>query len=225
MLVINWMSQPAITIDADAPIADAIKILQKHQIHMLPVMQNGQLVGVVTERDFKGAATCDVISENRQENSILPSGIKVSKIMALHPVTVSYDYTLEETVEKFLVYNISGLPVVNQQRKVIGVITKSDFFQLILVLTGFGKKGLQLGIELEDRAGCLKEITDIIREYGGRIASIFSTHERADKGNRRLYIRIFDIDQPSLLHLKEVLRKRAILLYIVDHNGKKREIF
>ena len=225
MLVKSWMSQPAITIDADAPIENAIKILQKHEIHMLPVMQSGQLVGVVTAQDLKGASLCDVTSENRQENGNLPSGIKVRKIMTPDPVTVPYDYTLEETVEKFLVYNISGLPVVNQHQKVIGVITKSDLFQLILILTGYGKKGLQLGIEVEDRAGCLKEITDIIREYGGRIASIFSTHERADRGNRRLYIRIFDIDQPSLLHLKEVIRKKATLLYIVDHNGKKREIF
>jgi len=225
MLVMNWMSQPAITIDADDYAQDAVRLTNKHDIHMLPVMQNGQLVGIVTDQDIKRAPASDVYSANKEEDSHLLSDIKVKKIMTPDPVTVPYDYTLEETVEKFLVHNISGLPVVNQHQKVIGVITKSDLFQLILILTAFGKKGLQLGIELEDRPGCLKEITDIIREYGGRIASIFSTHERADKGNRRLYIRIFDIDQPSLLHLKEVLRKRAILLYIVDHNGKKREIF
>ena len=225
MLVKNWMCQPAITIDADDVVSDATQLLKKHEIHMLPVMQKGQLVGIVTDQDIKRASSSDVVSENRIQDGDLLDGITIKEIMTPDPVTVRYDYTLEETVEKFLVHNISGLPVVNQQRKVIGVITKSDFFQLILVLTGFGKKGLQLGIELEDRAGCLKEITDIIREYGGRIASIFSTHERADRGNRRLYIRIFDIDQPSLLHLKEVFRKRAILLYIVDHNGKKREIF
>ena len=225
MLVKNWMSQPAITIDVDDCVEDAVRLIKKHEIHMLPVLQKGQLVGIVTARDIKRASPCDVFSENRKKYDNLLSDIKVKKIMTPDPVTVPFDYTLEETVEKFLVNHISGLPVVNQQRKVIGVITKSDLFQLILILTAFGKKGLQLGIELEDRPGCLKEITDIIREYGGRIASIFSTHERADKGNRRLYIRIFDIDQPSLLHLKEVLRKRAILLYIVDHNGKKREIF
>jgi len=225
MLVKNWMCQPAITIDADDVVSDATWLLKKQEIHMLPVMQKGQLVGIVTDQDIKRASSSDVVSENRTQDSDLLDGITIKEIMTPDPVTVRYDYTLEETVEKFLVHNISGLPVVNQQRKVIGVITKSDFFQLILVLTGFGKKGLQLGIELEDRAGCLKEITDIIREYGGRIASIFSTHERADRGNRRLYIRIFDIDQPSLLHLKEVIRKKATLLYIVDHNGKKREIF
>jgi len=225
MLVKNWMCQPAITIDADDVVSDATGLLKKQEIHMLPVMQKGQLVGIVTDQDIKRASSSDVVSENRIQDGDLLDGITIKEIMTPDPVTVRYDYTLEETVEKFLVHNISGLPVVNQQRKVIGVITKSDFFQLILVLTGFGKKGLQLGIELEDRAGCLKEITDIIREYGGRIASIFSTHERADRGNRRLYIRIFDIDQPSLLHLKEVIRKKATLLYIVDHNGKKREIF
>jgi len=225
MLVKNWMCQPAITIDADDVVSDATWLLKKQEIHMLPVMQKGQLVGIVTGQDIKSASSSDVVSENRTQDSDLLDGITIREIMTPDPVTVRYDYTLEETVEKFLVHHISGLPVVDQQRKVIGVITKSDFFQLILVLTGFGKKGLQLGIELEDRAGCLKEITDIIREYGGRIASIFSTHERADRGNRRLYIRIFDIDQPSLLHLKEVIRKKATLLYIVDHNGKKREIF
>jgi acetoin utilization protein AcuB len=144
--------------------------------------------------------------------------------MTPDPVTIPYDYTLEETVEKFLVHNISGLPVINQQQKVMGVITKSDLFQLILILTGYGKKGLQFGIEVADRPGCLKEITDIIRDYGGRISSILSTRERAGRGNRRLYIRVFEIDQPSLQILKEVLREKATLLYIVDYNEKKRMI-
>ena len=225
MLVMNWMSQPAITIEADDFAEDALRLIKKHEIHMLPVMQNGQLVGIVTDRDIKRASPSDVLSENRKEDGNLLSGIKVKKIMTPDPVTVPYDHTLEETVEKFLVHKISGLPVVNQQQKVIGVITKSDLFQLILILTGYGKKGLQLGIEVQDRPGCLKEITDILRNYGGRISSIFSTHERADKGNRRLYIRVYDIDQPSLEHFKELIKERATLLYIVDYNEKKREWF
>jgi acetoin utilization protein AcuB len=225
MLVMNWMSQPAVTIDAEDFAEDAVRLAKKHEIHMLPVMQKGQLVGIVTDRDVKRASPGDVLSENWKEGGNLLSGIKVKKIMTRDPVTVPYDHTLEETVEKFLVHNISGFPVVNLQQKVIGVITKSDIFQLILILTGHGKKGLQLGIELVDRPGCLKEITDIIRDYGGRISSILSTHERAHKGNRRLYIRVFDIDQPSLEHLKEVIKDRATLLYAVDHSKNHREIY
>jgi acetoin utilization protein AcuB len=224
MLVMNWMSEPAITIDIDDFVEDAIQLIKTHEIQILPVTQKGQLVGIITDRDIKRALVSDISSENREDSHLLP-GSKIKKIMTPDPVTVSYDYTIEEAVEKFLVNDISGLPVVNQHQKVIGVITKSDLFQLILILTGYGKKGIEIGIEVQDRPGCLKAITDIIRDYGGRISSILSTHERAGKGNRRLYVRVFDIDPPSLQHLKGVIRKKATLLYIVDHNGKKRETF
>ena len=128
MLVKNWMCQPAITIDADDVVSDATWLLKKQEIHMLPVMQKGQLVGIVTDQDIKRASSSDVVSENRTQDSDLLDGITIREIMTPDPVTVRYDYTLEETVEKFLVHHISGLPVVDQQRKVIGVITKSDFF-------------------------------------------------------------------------------------------------
>jgi acetoin utilization protein AcuB len=219
------MCQPAITINADDVVADAVTLLQKHEIHMLPVMQKGKLVGIVTDGDIKRASPSDVVSESRIQDSDLLAGIIIKEIMTPDPVTVPYDYTLEETVEKFWVHKISGLPVVNQQQKVIGVITKSDLFYLILILTGFGKKGLQFAIEVEDRPESLKTITDIMREYGGRISSILFTRERANKGYRRLYIRVFEIDQPSLEHLKEIIPKKATLLYIIDHDEKKREWF
>ncbi|MDH3884973.1 MAG: CBS and ACT domain-containing protein [Desulfobacterales bacterium] len=225
MLVMNWMCQPAITINADDVVADAATLLQKHEIHMLPVMQKGKLVGIVTDRDIKRVSPSDVISENRIQDSDFLAGIIIKEIMTPDPVTIPYDYSLAETVEKFLVHKISSLPVVNQQQKVIGVITKSDFFYLFLILTGFGKKGLQFAIEVEDRPESLKTITDIMREYGGHISSILSTRERARKGYRRLYIRVFEIDQPSLQHLKEIISKKANLLYIIDHNEKKREWF
>jgi acetoin utilization protein AcuB len=225
MLVMNWMSQPAITIDIDDFVEDAIQLIKKHEIHMLPVMQNRQLVRIVTDQDIKNASASDTPSQKAVNVKSQFSGIEVKKIMAPDPVTIADDCTFEEAVEKLLVHNISGLTVVNQQHEVVGVITKSDLFQLILILTGFGKKGIQMGIELEDKSGRLKEITDIIRDYGGRISSILSTHERAGKGNRRLYVRVFDIDPPTLQHLKGVIRKKASLLYIVDHSGKKRETF
>jgi acetoin utilization protein AcuB len=219
------MHQPAITINADDVVADAAELLQKHEIHMLPVMQKGKLVGIVTDRDIKRASPSDVVSENRIKDSDLLAGVTIEEIMTPDPVTVSDDYTLEETVEKLLVHKISGLPVVDRQQKVIGVITKSDLFHLILILFGFGKKGHKFALEVQDRPESLTAITDIIHSYGGRITSIISTRERAVKGYRRLYIRVADIDQPSLAHLKEIITQNATLLYIVDHNENKREWF
>ena len=225
MMVKNWMSQPAITVDVLTSVKDADRLAKWHEIHMLPVLQKGRLVGVVTDRDLKSASASDVSRKKINKNRHALADREVQKIMTPDPVTVRYDCTLEEAVEKLLVHNITGLPVVNQQQKVIGVITQSDLFQWILILTGYGKKGLQLALEVEDLPERLRTITDIIRDYGGRISSLFSTPEQAERGNRRLYMRIFGIDQPSLQHLKEVIRKKATLLYIVDHNEKKRECF
>ncbi len=225
MLVKNWMSQPAITVDADTLLQEADRLAKRHEIHMLPVLQDGRLAGIVTDRDMKGASASDIPEKKNKENRHLLPELEVKKIMTPNPVTVSYTCTLDEAVEKLLVHNISGLPVVNQQQKVIGVITKSDLFQLILILTGYGKKGLVMAIEVKDRPGSLEAITDIIRDYGGRISSILSTSERADKGNRRVYMRVFDIDQPSRQHFKEAVTEIATLLYIVDQNEKKGKWF
>ncbi|MGD8651628.1 MAG: CBS and ACT domain-containing protein [Desulfobacterales bacterium] len=225
MLVKNWMRQPAITIDADDTAADAAFLLQRHEIHMLPVMQKGALVGIVTDRDIKIASGPDVASGNFEKAHDRLSEISIKDIMTPDPVTVSLNFTLEETVEKLLVHHISGLPVVDRQQKLVGVITRSDLFNLILILTGFGKKGLQFTVEVGDQPDRLMAVTEIIRDYGGRISSILSTNERADKGKRRLYIRVFDIDQPSLQHLKKTLKEKASLLYIVDYKNKKREFF
>lgn len=225
MMVKNWMSQPAITVEAGSLVKDADRLAKRHEIHMLPVMQKGRLVGIVTDRDIKGASAADFPGKKMIGNRDSLPELEIKKIMTPNPVTISDHSTVEEVVEKLLVHNISGLPVLNQQQKVIGVITKSDLFQLMLILTGYGKKGILIALEVKDRPESLEVITNIIRDYGGRISSIFYTDERASKGNRRIYIRIFNIDQPSIGHLKAEIEKKATLLYIVDQNENNRECF
>ena len=219
------MSQPAITVDAGTLVGDADRLAKRHEIHMLPVTQNGRLVGIVTDGDIKDASASDFPEkENISNRRSLPE-LEVKTIMTPNPVTV-FDYcTVEEAVEKLLVHRISGLPVVDQQQKVIGVITKSDLFQLILILTGYGKKGLLIALEVKDRPESLAVITNLIHDYGGRISSIFYTGERAGRGNRRIYIRIFNIDPPGSGHLKAAIEKKATLLYIVDQSEDQREWF
>ena len=225
MLVENWMSKPAITIDADASVVNAVKLLQQHEIHMLPVMDSDRLAGIITAHDLHKASGADIDPLEPEDVSNLVSPIRIKTVMTNKPVTVQSDCTVEETAEMLLVNRISGLPVVNRKKRVVGVITKSDIFQLILILTGDGKRGIQFAIELKDQPGCVKEITDNIRNYGGRVSSILSTCERAEAGNRRLYIRIYDIDRPGFQRLKEIFKETADLLYVVNHEDRTREIY
>jgi acetoin utilization protein AcuB len=225
MLVKNWMSRPAITIDADAMLPEATKLLNQHRIHMLPVMEGDHLVGSVTELDLRKAAGSDarpVKCSDLEDRRPLP---KIRDVMVKHPVTVPYNHTIEETAELLLVYNSSGIPVVNEQEKIVGIITKTDIFKYIITLAGARKKGVQLALELADRPENVNEITETIRDYGARISNFLSTQRRARNGYCKVYIHINDIDRPSLLRLKEVLKEKTNLLYIVDHMDKTREVF
>lgn len=225
MLVKYWMSEPVITIDIEDAMQDAKALLAKHEIRMLPVMEKDKLVGVVTDRDVKKASASSVAASEPHDIQESISGIKIKEIMTGDPMTAPFDLTIEEAAEIILLNKISGMPVVNHEGDLVGIITLSDICRVLFSLTGFGKKGIQFAIQLTDKPHTLKGITDIIRSYGSRVSSILTSYEGVPEGHRKVYIRIFDIDHPSLERLIEEIREKATLLYIIDHIERKRMIF
>ena len=225
MLVKNWMSKEVITVDEDDSMQRATKLMKEKNIRMLPVMKKGRLVGVVTDRDLKRASASDATTLDIHELLYLISKIKVKDIMTKKPITVPPDFTVEETAEVLLDKKISGVPVIDQQGVLVGTITQTDVFRVLISLTGVGTRGFQFACQIEDRPGTIKEVADIIRKYGGRMVSILPSYEGVPQGYRKVYIRMHSIDRPRLQELKEELSKTAALLYIVDHRENKREIF
>ena len=225
MLVKHWMSKQVITIDANDSMNNAIHLLKKHNIKMLPVMKQGKLVGIVTDRDLKSASASEATSLEIHELLYLISKIKIKEIMTKNPITVPLDYTIEETAEILLKHKISGVPVIDHFGDIVGTITQNDIFRTIISLTGVERKGIQFGLEVEDRPGSIKEVSDIIRQYGGRMASILTSYDLAPEGFRRLYIRMYGIDRFKLNKLKDSLREKASLLYMVDRREVKRETY
>ena len=225
MLVKNWMNAPAITIDAQSSMQDAINLLKKHGISMLPVMDGKRLVGIVTDRDLKKASPSDATTLDIHELLYLLSTVKIKDIMTKKPVTVPPDLTVEETAEILLANKISGVPVVDKDGGVLGVITHTDLFKVIISLTGVGKRGIQFAFCLEDREGSILEVAQIIRQFGGRIVSLLTSYEKAPAGYRNIYVRIYDFDRAKLEALKTALKEKAKLLYLVDHKNNTREIY
>jgi acetoin utilization protein AcuB len=226
MLVENWMNPKVITVDVNDTMLDATKILKEHQIRHLPVLKNGKLVGIITDRDLKRASPSDATSLEAHELLYIIANIKVSEIMTKSPITVPYNYTVEEAAEILMKHRISGMPVVDKDGKVVGTITQTDIFRVLLSLTGLSKRGIHFAFLIEDRPGSIKEVADVIRKYGGRMTSILSSYERAPSGHRHVYIRAYEVDRERLPALKEELRKVSKkFLYMVDHRENKREIY
>lgn len=225
MLVKNWMSKKVITVDVQDSMQDAMKLLKKNDIRMLPVMKKGELVGIITDRDLKRASASDATTLEIHELLYLLSQIKVKEIMTKGPITVPFDYTVEETAEVLLSNKISGAPVVDVDGKIVGTITQTDIFRALVSLTGLSKRGISFAFMVEDRPGSIRDVADVIRKYGGRMASILSSYDQVSAGYRKVYIRMYNIDRARLPQLREELREKAALLYMVDHRENKREIY
>ncbi len=225
MLVKNWMNEPAITIDKQSSMQDAMNLMKMHRITLLPVMDKNRLVGVLTDRDLKKSSASDATTLEVHELLYLLSSIKVKDIMSPNPISVPPDFTIEETAELLLSNKISGVPVVDNDGGIVGVITHTDLFKVIISLTGIGKRGIQFAFRLEDRQGSILEVAQIIRAFGGRMASILTSYEKAPEGYRNVYIRIYGIDRLKLEELKSALKEKTTLLYMVDHRNNNREIY
>lgn len=225
MLVKNWMSKNVITIGEDDSMQQAAALMRAHRIRMLPVMGKGELVGIVSDTDLKRASASDATMLDIHELLYLISKIKISDIMTRTPITVPDDYTVEEAAQLLMERNISGVPVVDSDGKLVGIITRNDLFKILISLSGLGKRGVQFAFLVDDISGSIKYLADVIRNHQGRIASILSSSEYAPEGKRVVYFRIYDIDRSMMPDLTRELREKGALIYLVDHRDNKRQIF
>ncbi len=220
MLVKGWMTSDVLTIDEDTSMMKASEIMRENNIRRLPVMHKGKLVGIVTDRDIKEASPSKATTLDVHELYYLLSELKIKDIMSTHVFTISPEETVEKAAVKMLEHHISGLPVVNDKGKVVGLITQWDIFKVLVSLTGVYRGGIQFAFNLEDRPGSIKEVGDLIRKHGGRMVSILTSYDMCDEGCRHVYIRIKDIPEDKLKALTEELDKNFILLYTVKDSLK-----
>lgn len=225
MLVRNWMNPTVISIEAQASMAEALNLLKENQIKTLPVFDRETLVGVVTDRDLKRASASDATLLEIHELLHALTRIKVRDIMSRKPITIPDTYTVEEAAEVLRDHHISGAPVMDAKGRMVGMISQNDLFNALMSLTGVKRRGIHLAFEVEDRPGSIKDLADIIRRYGGRMASILSSYDRAPQGFRHVYIRAYQVDRDKIGAMLEELQSNAKLRYLVDHREKRREIF
>jgi acetoin utilization protein AcuB len=203
----------------------AATLMKENRIRLLPVIDKGKLCGILSDRDLKRASASDATSLDVHELLYLISKIKVADIMTRNVVTVHQDWTVEEAANLMLERKISGVPVVDDNGRLCGVITQTDLFKATLYITGLSKRGFHLAFVLEDTPGSIMEIVNVIREFGGRMASILSTYERAPKGYRNVYLRFYDVSRDRIDDMLEILKNKAKLRYMVDHRENRRTLF
>lgn len=216
MLVREWMTSDVLTVDENTSMMKALHLMKESNIRRLPVMSRGSLVGIISDRDLKEASPSKATTLDVHELYYLLAEIKVKEIMTKNPVTISAGETVERAAVLMLEHKVSGLPVMNKQNELVGIITQSDVFRAFVNITGIYKGGVQFAFSLDDKPGSIKEVADTIREYGGRMVSILSSTDMVAEGTRNVYIRVRDMAPEDLKKMEQVLRQKFKVLYVAE---------
>lgn len=131
-LVKHWMSSQVISVTPETTLPEAHKLMAEKRIRRLPVVRNGHLVGMVTRGDIREAEPSSATSLSIWELNYLLSKLKIAEIMTANPYTISPEATVREAAEIMLTKKVSGLPVVNDAGTLVGIITESDIFRLVV---------------------------------------------------------------------------------------------
>jgi CBS domain-containing protein len=131
-LVKDWMTRDVVTISPEMTLPEAHRLMEEKKIRRLPVVDSGRLVGIVTRGDIRGAEPSGATSLSIWEVNYLLAKLKIGEIMTAQPLTIAAEETIGEAARLMLEKKISGLPVVDQAGHLVGIITESDIFRLVV---------------------------------------------------------------------------------------------
>jgi acetoin utilization protein AcuB len=213
MPVQDWMSKDLITVDEDASIMKASKLMKQNAIKHLPILRKGRLVGIVSDRELKEATPSKATTLDIHEMYHLLDQIKVKSLMPKQLFTITPGETMEKAAAVMLKRNISALPVLDPHGALQGIITKGDIFKAFVAVSGINTAALAMGFDLKDQPGAIKGVTDVIRAHGGRIVSILTSVDLTTEGFLRVFIRARQVKDEKNLQ-KELETKSKLLYYI-----------
>lgn len=225
MLVKDWMSEHVITLDENTSIMKAIQVLKEHKIRRIPVTRENKLVGIVTDRDIKEVMPSKTTAFEVHELYYLLSEMKLKDIMTKDPLTVYPEDSVEYAAVIMLENKISGLPVINNERKVVGIITQTDIFKLFVNITGVYHSPYQISLLINHPHDLIK-LFEILKKYEIIPYSLLTWKEEMafpvenDQKNlhsehkRIVFLRIEKLTEETLKSVVEEMNKYFKILYI-----------
>lgn len=215
MLVRDCMTSPAVTIHPQLALREALSRMHEHRFRRLPVVDDqGQLAGIVSERDLLYASPPPASLLGGLKLNHLLAELPVAEIMTRDVITTTPGAFIEDAARLMADNKIGGLPVVDADNHVVGVITETDVLKAFIEIYRAGHAGLYLTLKLRHRPGLMADLSKAILGLGGDIVGITSSPDPAT-GETRLVIKGHDIDTDRIVHLLESLGNQVTEIYEV----------
>lgn len=181
MFVINRMTKNPMTVTADTKVDEVAHLMKKHNFRRLPVVDDGKLVGFLSDSDLMRVAPSPATTLSRYEINSLLAKICVRDIMKKDVVSVNVDATIEEAALIMYKNKIGGMPVVSNMGAVIGVITETDIFKTFVDVMGLADGKTRITLEVTDKIGVVKDIAEIFGQAGVSIDSLITCKKEDNK--------------------------------------------
>ena len=130
-LVREWMTTNITFIAPETKLPEAHEIMKAENVRRLPVIDNNELTGIVTIGDIREALPSDATSLTMHEINFLLSNVPVEEIMTSHVLTTKPENSIQDVALIMLNNKIGGLPVLNDDQELVGIITESDIFRIV----------------------------------------------------------------------------------------------
>jgi CBS domain-containing protein len=128
----EWMTQQVLITTPETTMSDAHQLMRQNDIRRLPVVKNGKLLGIISLGDVREASPSNATTLSIWELNYLWAQLTVSKVMSKNVYTVKPESSILDAAELMLEHKISGLPVLDDEGVLVGIITESDIFRMLV---------------------------------------------------------------------------------------------
>ncbi len=160
LTVRDVMVTTLVTVEPHETARHAYRLMRDHRFRHLPVLEDGRLVGILSDRDLRPVLLSPTLARAR-----------VGELMSEDLTTVGPDALVEEAASLLVVKKIGCLPVITDGR-LVGIVTETDLLAVLVELLGLLTQSMRLDVGVAGGPDAYERIVEIIRAHDGRIISV-----------------------------------------------------
>ena len=215
MFVADRMTKHPVSVTSKATISEVDRLMKKHKFHRMLIIDDGKLVGYLSDRDIMRVTPSPATSLSKFEIRSLLDKLSVKDVMQTKIVTVNEDATIEEAALIMYQNKVGGLPVISEVGAVVGIITATDILKTFVDVMGLPRGGkIRVTLSVNNEIGTVAAITKIFADNGVNLDSVITCTQ--DGKRYELVVRFDDRSQG----FDEVKRQLEIHGYKVIHVAK-----
>ncbi len=210
------MHKDLVTITPDTSLVKARDIIAEKGIeHLLVVDKEGNLIGIVSDRDLKQTWASPATTLSAHELNYLLKQLDVETMMVTKIVSVTPGTTIERAGLIMQENRIGALPVMDK-RKLVGIVTKTDVTGVLLDALGIDGNSTRFVVLIKDRVGMVAEVSRILKEAEINIRSFVTWPEKKHPGVYHFVIRVSATDGEKAISALTKAGFKVLTEYVED---------